>query len=85
VTVAPSYVSVADDGPGVADGQLAALTKPFETFSSDGYGLGLALVDELCGLAGWRLALTSPEGLGLCATIHFESMPQPRRVRSITL
>lgn len=76
VTVRPGLLSVTDDGPGMPDGDLDTLTRPFErgvTLAS-GTGLGLSLVQSIADQAGARLQLESPvrDGRGWRATLRFD-------------
>lgn len=73
-------VSVADDGPGVSDAELAQLTARWfrgseaRTRRPDGKGLGLAIVTEVVARLGLQLTFRrSPEG-GLVAQI---AQPSP--------
>ena len=70
-------IDVLDRGPGIPQGVLAQLFRPFFTTSSEGTGLGLYIARELChanqarldyvGAAGgggcFRITLSAPQGL----------------------
>jgi signal transduction histidine kinase len=68
-------IAIADDGEGVDPQDLPRLIRPFEqaenalTRSSEGAGLGLAIVDLTCQAMGGRLALASELGKGMTATV----------------
>ncbi len=68
-------ISVADNGPGVAETDLARILEPFEqggrstTDHSAGAGLGLTLVKAICELLGGTLTLQSKPGEGLTAIV----------------
>jgi two-component system, OmpR family, osmolarity sensor histidine kinase EnvZ len=69
------WVSVKDNGPGVAAEKLAGLTQPFvrgEAARTDatGAGLGLAIVERIARQHGGQLRLDSALGQGFCATIE---------------
>ncbi len=70
-------VSVADNGPGVAERDLERILEPFEhggngAFDhSSGTGLGLPLVKALVELHGGTLAISSVSGEGFTATLEF--------------
>lgn len=69
-------LSVADDGPGVADEELAHLTtrrfrgSEARTRRPDGTGLGLAIVTESVARLGLSLAFRRPESGGLRAELR---------------
>lgn len=73
---------IEDNGPGLSDQMFAQACRRFERFSmtkSDGYGLGLALVSELCDrldidVAPYRAALG---GLGVRLTFETTARPDP--------
>ncbi len=70
-------LAVADDGPGVAEVDLARILQPFEQAAastldhSSGAGLGLPLVKALAELHGGTLSLASVHGEGFTATLEF--------------
>lgn len=72
-------LSVADNGPGVAQDDLARVLQPFEQAgrgTSDhksGAGLGLTLVKAFAELHGGALHVASQEGTGFTATIQLPS------------
>jgi signal transduction histidine kinase len=69
---ANAVVSIADDGPGIASGDLAHLGRRFfrggrgNTRPSKGTGLGLALTREILTLHASALEVTSEPGRGAC-------------------
>ncbi|HKC02383.1 MAG TPA: ATP-binding protein [Sphingomicrobium sp.] len=67
------YVHILDNGPGVPKADLGRVTKRFARLESarntEGYGLGLSLVDAVAKLHGGRLVLKNAEP-GLSATIE---------------
>jgi signal transduction histidine kinase len=69
------HITVADNGPGVAESDLARILEPFEqggrstTDHQAGAGLGLTLVKALSELHGGRLTVQSAPGAGFTATI----------------
>ena len=70
-------LAVADDGPGVAPEQRAAILQRGRRLDEDvaGEGLGLAIVADLIEVYGGRLALTEAAQGGLKVDIF---LPAPR-------
>lgn len=70
-------LSVSDDGPGIAPGQLPHLFKAFrrgETHGQCGAGLGLAIAAEAAALVGAELSVHSQPGEGATFGVTFPSM-----------
>jgi two-component system OmpR family sensor kinase len=75
-----SYVTVADQGPGLSP---ADQTRIFERFyrvdtsrqrsSGDGSGLGLSIVDEVMKAHGGSVSVASEPGNGATFTLHFKA------------
>jgi signal transduction histidine kinase len=67
------YVHILDNGPGVPKADLGRVTKRFARLESarntEGYGLGLSLVDAVAKLHGGHLVLKNAEP-GLSATLE---------------
>ena len=67
-------ISVSDTGIGIAEADLARLTRPFEQIESQhsktqqGTGLGLALTKSLVELHGGQLVIRSKSGVGTTVT-----------------
>lgn len=68
-------IGVLDRGPGIPPDQIAAVFRPFhrlETARSPdagGFGLGLAIVQQLARANGWTVSLQPREGGGLAAWV----------------
>ena len=75
-----SYVSVADNGPGLsAEDQLHIFERFYRVDSSrqrssdDGSGLGLSIVDEVMKAHGGAVSVASEPGKGATFTLHFKN------------
>ena len=73
-----SYVSVADNGPGLTVQDQAHIFERFyrvdtsrQRSSSDGSGLGLSIVDEVMKAHGGTVSVASEPGNGATFTLHF--------------
>jgi two-component system sensor histidine kinase TctE len=68
-------LEVEDNGPGIPPETLDAVRRRFSRgndMATPGAGLGLPIVEEICGLFGARLALEAGiSGRGLRATVRF--------------
>ena len=80
VTLVDGTITVADDGPGIAAEERAALVEPFargRATTSPGTGLGLAIVAQQAALHGGALTLGDAPGGGLSAVV---SLPAARNL-----
>ncbi|HWW62305.1 MAG TPA: ATP-binding protein, partial [Thermoanaerobaculia bacterium] len=64
ITLRDDSLSIADNGPGIADEIRADLFTPFFTTKRDGRGLGLTIVQEILANHGFAYALRNREGGG---------------------
>lgn len=67
-----SWVTIADDGPGVPPDRLDDVLKPFETAGpTPGSGLGLAMIARIADARGGRASVASPiaDGRGTAVTV----------------
>ncbi len=70
-------IAVADTGPGMSAGMLAALRHPYQRGDGDaavlsaGWGLGLAIVEQICRQLELVLTVTSEVGRGSRFAIRF--------------
>ncbi len=84
VTLDPALPSltVADNGPGMSEEEIAIARQPFGQpragVRSKGTGLGLSIVDRLVTLHGGEIVFDTAPGKGLAATITFD----PERSRN---
>lgn len=68
-------ITISDDGPGIAEGDLERVLSPFErgeesrNRETGGSGLGLAIADAIVQGHGGRLVLANRDGGGLDATL----------------
>lgn len=65
-----AYVSVADDGPGIAPENLARVFEPDFSTKKEGMGLGLAIVDGISRAHGGTVTAASESGRGATFTIR---------------
>ncbi len=85
IVAAPGRLSVADDGPGIAEDDLARAFERFylwERYGVDrpvGSGLGLAIVAELAAAMHGSVSVESAPGAGATFTIDLERVPQGDR------
>jgi two-component system OmpR family sensor kinase/two-component system sensor histidine kinase BaeS len=73
-------ISVADDGPGIADEELPYLFDRFwrgNRARHDGSGLGLAIARELVRAHGGRIWVESPPGRGTTFAFTLPRTPEP--------
>lgn len=63
------FLSVADNGPGIAPGLQSKILEPFFTTRQQGTGLGLAVVQMVCHAHKGRLTFQSQPGQGACFTL----------------
>lgn len=69
-------IGVLDRGPGIPNEQLASAFRPFHRIEgaassrASGFGLGLAIVQQLARANGWTIRLEAREGGGLQAWIE---------------
>lgn len=74
-------LQILDEGPGLAEAELAEVFKPFyrvessRNRSTGGTGLGLAIALQLSQSLGARLSLHNREGGGLCAQVELNVTP----------
>jgi signal transduction histidine kinase len=70
-----TLITVADDGPGIAEDVLPRLFKPFFTTRAQGTGLGLAVVHKFVLAMGGKIEVKSGQGQGATFTVI---LPRPR-------
>jgi signal transduction histidine kinase len=76
-----AVISVADDGPGVAEEQLDRIFEPFVTDKEQGAGLGLAIVKRDMEAMGGRVEVHGAEeagvGVGADFRVYFPGLDEP--------
>jgi len=60
------HVEISDDGPGIAEGEEAAIFAPFSSSKPEGTGLGLFVTRQIVDSHGARLSLDSKFAPGAC-------------------
>ena len=84
------YFYVEDDGPGIAEHDLARLGRPFEQASKalangmKGSGLGLAIARSYAELHGGSLNISSRFGEGTVALVTIPKAPPGPRAMAVT-
>jgi signal transduction histidine kinase len=82
VRVEPHAVVIEDTGPGISVEEAERLFergyRGSSAGSSKGAGIGLAIVQRLCELYGWRVTLAPREPRGARATLEFRPNTRPR-------
>ncbi|GAU81424.1 sensor histidine kinase [Bosea sp. BIWAKO-01] len=73
-------ISVADQGSGIADADMARLFEPFFTTKSGGMGLGLPLCERLVESAGGRIEVRNGASSGAVFTIRLPAWVAERKV-----
>jgi signal transduction histidine kinase len=71
-------ITVADDGPGMSQAEMAEAFHRFSSASPGGTGLGLAIVDRLVTTCGGTTTLSTTTGGGLTVTINLPATPATR-------
>lgn len=65
-------VTVWDTGPGIPDEIMSDITQPHvRGEASNGFGLGLSIVQRLCDRFGWRLTIENRQQAGTVASVEF--------------
>ena len=79
LTVEAGYlqISISDQGPGIPDGLVDAVFQPFfrlessRAVSTGGSGIGLAIVQQICNVNSWQVALLPGVNGGTVATVRW--------------
>ena len=74
VEVLKHAIAIQDTGCGMSETDLSRAFEPFyrgQRAATEGYGLGLALVNRLCKRFGWRIDVDSELNAGTRITVHF--------------
>jgi signal transduction histidine kinase len=73
IVVDQDHITITDTGVGIDSSQLSNITKPhIKGEKSDGFGLGLSIVERLCHRFGWDLDIKSRPGEGTRVSILFK-------------
>jgi signal transduction histidine kinase len=65
-----AYISVSDNGPGIAENEIKDIFDPFYSRRSDGTGLGLAICRKLCEENNARISSQNNKEAGCTFTIE---------------
>jgi signal transduction histidine kinase len=75
VMVREDRVLVSDTGIGIDGSELENITRPHvRGIGSNGFGLGLSIVQRLCDRFGWQFEIESEVGCGTTAQLIFASL-----------
>jgi signal transduction histidine kinase len=70
IVVDQDHITITDTGVGIDSNQLSNITKPhIKGEKSNGFGLGLSIVERLCHRFGWELEIKSRPGKGTQVSI----------------
>lgn len=73
IRIEKDYIEVSDTGAGIKSEDLEMITQPhIKGKSSKGFGLGLAIVEQLCDRFSWQLEIESCAGKGTKARLIFQ-------------
>jgi len=75
-------LSVADNGPGIAEDARGRIFEPFFTTRPNGTGLGLAIVDCVVRAHGGEVRCESASGQGACFHLELPLDPSPAALPS---
>lgn len=76
VHICNERLTVTDSGAGIADCELQSVTEPFvRGRNSQGFGLGLAIVNRLCRRFNWQFEIESEVGKGTTVRLIFAPAP----------
>jgi signal transduction histidine kinase len=64
-------ISVADNGPGIAEDQMEKIFVPFFTTKRQGSGIGLTLVRQIATVHGATVGISQTPGGGATVTLRF--------------
>jgi signal transduction histidine kinase len=65
------FISVTDNGPGIAEDLMDKIFIPFFTTKENGSGIGLSLSRQIMQMHGGSLKLLSVQGKNTSATLEF--------------
>ncbi len=65
VTVTDEFIEITDTGVGIKTDRIEDVTKPYiKGIESEGFGIGLTIVERLCSRFNWKLDIKSVRSLG---------------------
>ena len=82
-----AVVQIKDTGIGISAEQLARIFDRFwqadqaRAYTSEGFGLGLAIAQAVARAHGGTISATSEVGAGTCFTVRLPTAPNPKRSR----
>ncbi len=79
-TLAPApegvYFVVSDTGPGIAANRLEIIFEPLFTTKPHGFGLGLAICQQVVRMQGGRIQVQSAVGQGTTVSVYLPRLPR---------
>ena len=71
LTFAARRLTISDSGRGIVQESLPRIFERFYSGGADGLGLGLAIVQRICDLYGWRIEVESKPAAGSSFSVTF--------------
>ena len=73
-------IEFADSGRGIEKSQINRIFKPFQSFRSDGNGIGMMIIERIVREHGAELSIDSEAGIGTIVSIRFRRHAKKVRV-----
>ena len=73
-------IEFADSGRGIESNQINRIFKPFQSFRSDGNGIGMMIIERIVREHGGELSIDSQPNVGTIVAIRFRRHAKKMRV-----